>query len=136
MENSTKMKGEMSPWLIIALQEGQYSLKPEWKERNDTTWCVFYNHKTWLKQLHINIFSRPGAVSVSTTRRYSTEAWLCYKWKENLKCMPWKYSRMHKQNMPPSWLMSNQGMRALPEEKLFHTWSLWGVFWNTSAYLT
>lgn len=129
----------MSPWLIIAFQEGQYSLKPpESKKRNDPTWCVFTITKHENKQLCINIFSRPRAVNVSTTKNYSTVAAMLEMQLGNLKCVPWKiFMRMHKVKLCLPRLANEQSVNeSLSRGEIIHNLNVCAVFWNTSAYLT
>lgn len=78
------------------------------------------------KQLHINIFSRPGAVSVSTTKNYSTEAAMLQMKERNLKCMPWKiFTRMHKTKLCLPRLANEQSGNESPSRgEIIHTWSL------------
>lgn len=67
LANCTKIKGsEMIPCLIIALQKGQYSLKPDSEKRNDPTPVFFTTAKNENKQP--SILSRPRVISVSTAK--------------------------------------------------------------------
>lgn len=76
------------------------------------------------RQLRINIFSRPGVVSVSTTKNYSTVTAMLQMKVGNLKCVPCKiFTRMHKMKLCLPRLANEQSVNeSLSRGEIIHTW--------------